>query len=538
MANKYKWDNASRPAQDSKWSPGQSLGDKIETMFTRFVQRVFLWIVDFMSDRLVDVFDQSMKIMSPGTERVTKELFAHLKTIPNMPDWYRTMLNSAENEKGESGFILRAAVFFVAIRSLIFGGLEPLQRWANYNADMSLRSFLPDPSTLGFMRHIGIMSDEGFQDSMKKLGLHDKLIPLYLELARRIPNTGEIIAGRWRGEISDAEFADLLKRQGYNQDSIDLYKELSKQLPPLSDLIHMLVRDAFNDSAASTYGYDEDFPQEINEFFAKQGYDPDWAKRYWRSHWNLPSPTQGYEMLHRGLIDLADLDTLLKISDYPPFWRDKLRDISYNVMTRVDVRRLLQAGLIDEAKTLETYKRMGYTPEDAELLTQFAVMGITQEERDLTKTDVLNLYEEGLIDRSETAGNLVKMGYDSAEAENILKLSDVNIAKATRTDLVSFTKEKFLAKQIDENTARSELSQIGLKSQSVDRYLLNWNRATEIEAALPSLADVKKWYLLDYIDETKLRSFLVQHRHTGENIELYVRQLNDQKAQASNEQQA
>jgi len=300
----------------------------------------------------------------------------------------------------------------------------------------------------------------------------------------------------------------------------------------------MLVRDAFNDSASSQYGYDEDFPQEINEFFAKQGYDPDWAKRYWRSHWNLPSPNQAYEMLHRGLIDQGDLETLLRISDYPKFWREKLRDISFNVLTRVDVRRLLQAGLLDEGKALEAYKKMGYTPEDAELLTKFAVQGISQDEKDLTKSDVLNLYEDGLIDRGTTAGNLVKMGYDSSEADNILKLSDVAIAKATRSDLINFTKEKYLAKKVDENTARSELSQIGLKAHSVDRYLLNWNRATEIESALPSIADVKKWYLLDYIDENKLRLYLQQHRHTEDNITLYVRQLNDQKEQQANEQQA
>jgi hypothetical protein len=537
MANKYRWDGVEKPTLEQRWNNNHSLGEKIEIMFTRFVQKAFLWCIDFISDRLVDVFDNSMKILQPGMERMMSPVMQNLLNNPGIPEDVKASIRAVQNEKGESGFIGKLAVWIYTIRAGIFGGLGPVQRFAEYNADKTMRSFLPDISSLGFMRHIGLMSEEGFQNSMAQLGVHDKLIPLYIELAKRFPNTGEIIAGLWRGTINEGDFTALLKRQGYDEKSISLYKELSKQLPPLSDLIHMLVRDAFNDSAANQYGYDEDFPQEINEFFEKQGYEASWAKRYWRSHWNLPSPNQAYEMLHRGLIEQGDLETLLRISDYPKFWRDKLKDISYNVMTRVDVRRLLQSGLMDEAKALDTYKKMGYTPDDAELLTQFAMQGISQDEKDLTKTDVLNLYEEGLLDRNTTADNLVKMGYDSTEAEEILKLSDIAIAKATRSDLVNFTKEKFLAKKITENDARSELAQIGLKSQSVDRYLLNWNRATEVESAIPSIADIKKWYALDYIDETKFRAYLTQHRHTEENISLYVRQLNDQKAeQATNEQ--
>jgi hypothetical protein len=536
MANKYQWDNTHLPKQVSKWTNNQSLGEKIEVMFTRWVQGVFLWVIDFISDRLVDVFDQSMKILQPGMERMMQPVMNDLLSNPGIPDNVKASIKAVQNEKGESGFIAKFAVWIYTIRASIFGGLGPIQRFAEYNADKTMRSFLPDIMTLAFTHRVGLMSDEGFMNSMAQLGVHDKLIPMYTELARKIPNLGEIITGLWRGKITESDFATLLKRQGFDEQAVTLYKELAVNLPPLSDLIHMLVRDAFNDSASSQYGYDEDFPHEINEFFAKQGYNPDWAKRYWRSHWQLPSPSQGYEMLHRGLIDQSDLETLLRISDYPKFWREKLRDISFNVLTRVDVRRLLQAGLIDEGKALTSYKEMGYSQENAQLLTDFAVRGITQDEKDLTKTDVLNLYEDGLIDRSETEGNLVKMGYDSNEADNILKLSDVNIAKAMRTDLINFVKEKYLAKQLDDNGARNELTQIGLKSQSVDRYILNWQRATEVEAALPSMADVKAWYLADYIDETKFRSFLTLHHHTIENIEIYVKQMKDKKQEVANEQ--
>lgn len=538
MSNKYGASFTRPPAQSPRWGGGDSLGNKIEIMFTRFIQGVLSWGSEWFAELAVDIFDTAMKIMRPGLSRATDPIIKEMLSNQALPDWLRSSLTSALNEQGESAWFIKLAVFWAGVSSTLFGGLGPIRRLAEYQADKEARSFLPSPQELAALHLIGLVSESAYRDNMAKLGVAEPLIPVYKELARNLPAMGELFNGFWRGLYSEGEFISYLKRMGYNDKDSQALKVLTENLPPLQDLIHMLVRDAFNNEASSKYGYDEDFPPEINEFFAKQGYKPDWAKRYWRSHWQLPSPNQAYEMLHRGLIDQSDLETLLRISDYPKFWRDKLRDISFNLYTRVDVRRLLQAGMLSESEAFSAYKEMGYNDDKARKLTDFAIAGISQDERDLTKTDVLNLYEEGLIDRGETESNLVKMGYDQSEADNIIKLSDVNIAKAARTDLINYAKERFIAKIINENGARSELHQAGLKQQSVDRYILNWQRATEIESALPSMADIKNWYLQDYIDESKFRAFLAQHRHTSENIELYVLQLNDQKASASNEQQA
>lgn len=535
MPSKYKWDNSNKPNVEGKAGTNAGLGDKMEQMFTRFVQRVFLWVIDFLSDRLVDIFDTQMKILRPGMERATAGMFPHLRQIKGMPPFFYQFLDAVEKEQGETSFFTKLFVMYATVRGIVFGGLQPYSDLANQWALNNIRTWLPDANTASFMRYIGLLDEQPYKNILGGLGVPDGLQPKLLELARKIPNIGEIIQGRWRGVISEQEFTSLLKRQGFDDKAISLYKELSINIPPISDLLVMLRREAFQDEVASKYGYDEEYPTAINEYLQKQGYDPKWGKMYYRSAWTVPSPTMAFEMLHRGLIDQSTLDDILKIADYPPFWRKKISDISYHVLTRVDLRRLLQAGMIDREKAYKTYKEMGYRDEDAELLTEFALQGITQDERDLTKTDILNLYEEGLIDRGETASDLIKMGYDSDEAESILRLADVNIAKAARVDLINFTKEKFLAKKVDANGARSELTQLGLKSQSVDRYILNWERSVEIEAALPGLADIKKWYLLGYFGEPKLREYLKQHRHTDDNIALYVRMLNDQKEESEPE---
>lgn len=537
MAGKYKWSSSEAPRIAEQWKAGDSLGQKIETMLTRFIQRVIIWCMDFMSDRFVDIFDNSMKIMRPGTDRASRGIIGYMKSIPNMPAWFQEMLRVTETEEGESSFLLKLAVYFVGIRSLVFGGLEPLQRMANYNAEREIRSFLPDVPTLASMRRTGLMSEEGFINSMQQMGVHDKLIPSYLEFVRNLPNLGDLIAGKWRGVISDAEFHALMLRMGYDAKDIPIYEELSHNLPPLNDLIHMLVRDAFNDSISQKFGYDEDLPEELGKYFEMQGYSKDWMLRYWRAHWNLPSPTQAYEMLHRGLIDQRTLDELLKTADYPKFWREKLSAISYSPYTRVDIRRMYQAGVLNEAEVLQAYKDIGYNEERAQKLTEFTIRMISQEERDLTRSDIVGAYEDGLTDKGVTADALVKMGYDSQEADAILKQADFNIAKAARTEAINWVKEQYLNKALDKSQATLELTQAGISTRSIDRYLLAWGRAVVSDVKVLSRSEAEGLYLKDIITEQELEEQLILNKYNSQAVAWLLASANSKKAQ-SNEEQA
>jgi hypothetical protein len=363
------------------------------------------------------------------------------------------------------------------------------------------------------------------------LGVSDKLITSLKFKARNIPNLGDVIAGKWRGVVDPNRFKELLRLMGHNQMDIELYEELSKNIPPLSDLIHMMVREAWNDGTSGKFGYDDDYPQDLNDWLQKQGYDPEWGKRYWRAHWSLPSPTQAYEMLHRNLIDDATLRELLKTADYPSFWREKLQAISYNVFTRVDVRRLVQAGMMTEADALKAYQDMGYKKEDAQKLTDFAVKGIAQDEKDLTKGEIVGMYVDNLTDRSATAQALVKMGYDQEEAEAILKMADLDIAKAARMDVVAMAKEQFLSGQIDEASATSKLAGAGLKSQSIDRYLTQWRNSKAAQVRIPTISEAGQFYLVDIIDEAKYRELLEKNNVDPDALDWYVAKVKISKGE-------
>jgi hypothetical protein len=229
----------------------------------------------------------------------------------------------------------------------------------------------------------GTITYNEYIDAMRGQGYNPHQSNIVLSLHRTFLGVAECRDLWLRGEISEAEHDRKLRQLGIEERDVELLKKLYFYIPSPSDLVRMAVREAWSDDVARRFGYDEEFPAEFAEWAEKQGMSKEWARRYWRAHWVLPSPTMGYEMLHRGIISMEDLDTLLRTADYPKFWREKLIKLSYNPYTRVDVRRMYQMGILTREQVFRAYKDIGYDDEHAENLTKFTVAGASQEERDL-----------------------------------------------------------------------------------------------------------------------------------------------------------
>ncbi|GAH11034.1 unnamed protein product, partial [marine sediment metagenome] len=171
-----------------------------------------------------------------------------------------------------------------------------------------------------------------------------------------------------------------------------MYKELAYQIPPVADIITMAVREAFTPDIAAKFGQYEDFPKPLEEWGQKKGLSTEWTQRYWAAHWSLPSPMQGFEMLHRGLINKGELNMLLRALDVMPFWREKLTGIAYRRLTRVDIRRMYKAGVLTVEDVYESYLQHGYTEQNARRMTDFTVQWAMPAHASITRSDILTAY--------------------------------------------------------------------------------------------------------------------------------------------------
>lgn len=222
-------------------------------------------------------------------------------------------------------------------------------------------------------------------------------------------------------------------RQGLIQGNIrtewaDALIAVTDHVPSVSEMVHFAVREAYG-GGSELSGTAAELPGAFVADAERNGLKSSDAAKYWASHWRLPSPTQMYQMLHRGLIDMQTVYDGLRANDYPPFWRSKLADIAFHVPGRIDLRRMYEHGIIDEARLLKGYRDLGYAPEDAATMTEFAVelarpklegtavrTDWAARARGLAFSDVHGWVKKGDMDAGQAAGALGAIGIPSDQA--------------------------------------------------------------------------------------------------------------------------
>lgn len=355
--------------------------------------------------------------------------------------------------------------------------------------------------------------------NLKALGYADTDVPHILSTFATAPDYTMVREASLRGFIDDTEVDSILKRNGFNGRDSAFIKKMFWIIPSAGDMIRFAVREVFTPETAEEYGLFEDIPSEYVEQAKLTGLDEGWARAYWGAHWELPSPLQGFEMLHRGVITSEDMETLLKSLDVMPFWREKLMAISYNVFTRVDVRRMFQTGVLDREKVKKAYLDMGYDEERAELLTEFTVMGASETELDLSKADVISGYGDGLVTLVDATEMLVKLGYDEEEAKYYLAREDYLTEKARRTAITKIIKELYITRRIEKNDVVTRLTGIGLPTLQVDKLLEMWEMEYQAQLTIPSMAELRRYLKRGIITPEDFKTEVAIHGYGGKYAE-------------------
>jgi len=346
--------------------------------------------------------------------------------------------------------------------------LNPLQNYVNQIVNQTFPINIPGPDQVMELRLRNEIDEAKYHELMKKWGYSEEVSDKLFRLTERLMSAEAVIMLWRRGVINEAERNLLLRKIGIEDPK--LWIKATEYYPSPTDVIRFAVREVFTPSIAARYGLYQDIPPEYYKWAEKVGLPKEIAEFYWAAHWNLPSATQGYEMLHRGIITEDELKTLLRALDVMPYWRDKLIKISYNPIPRVDIRRMYDLGFLKDEELEEHNRFIGLSPEDAKRLTLWIKanryltdainyyklglitledierdlrnMGVpddriraiklrvkahkkerVQRERDLTKSEIVKGVKNGILTWDQGVELLQSIGYDRSEAEYILTIN-------------------------------------------------------------------------------------------------------------------
>lgn len=364
----------------------------------------------------------------------------------------------------------------------------------------------PGDTAASFQR--GLLSGSDAIRTLRKQGFKGSDAVTLINSSYQVPNLEYLYVMWFRDKISDEVLESQIEALGFNPAFVDVFKDIAYFIPPVQDLVTMAVREVFSENIARANGQFDDFPPEFAKFAGQQGVSQEWAERYWAAHWRLPSENMGFEMFHRQIIDEEKLRGLMTALDIMPGWRDEMLAISYNPLTRVDVRRMHAMGVLTDAQTLKAYRDIGYSPENADLMLRFTKEyndegSILEVEvaSDLTRSNIIGFYTDGIIDKEVALALLIQAGINVVAAGLFIASAELDMERKERRDSINIALEKFAFRQIGFAQAVDELNTLPLEKKERELVLLDLDKEARKQNKIPSPSDLNKFLAAGIVDE-------------------------------------
>lgn len=385
-------------------------------------------------------------------------------------------------------------------------------------------NMIPTVGDLVEMHYRGIISEGEFIRTCKENGFNELWSSAVFNASHSLLNGYEYLTLWRRGTMSDKELDIALDNLHYSELTKERLKRVTEYFPNPADLVRFAVREVYTPDVAARFGLFEDIPQRFIDEAYKTGLSEEHAYNFWGAHWDLPSAGQGFEMLHRRIIEEGDVKLLLKALDVMPYWRDRLIQLSYNPLTRVDVRRMYRLGVLDENAVYNSYLDLGYSPENADLMTKFTKVYESDETVGVSRANVVEAYKRDLITLEDVYDFLVSFGY----AEEVIAFW-VNMAEYEKASelLADHTKEliaQYRKGIINIEDVRNALLELDVPASYIAATVDSALATQSEKIKLPSKTDLENWLDGGIIDEGEYFIYMSELGYKTADIHHYLTQ--------------
>jgi hypothetical protein len=168
---------------------------------------------------------------------------------------------------------------------------------------------------------------------------------------------------------------------------------------------------------------------------------------------------------------------------------------------------MYQLGVIDRNEVERRFRHLGYSPEDARILAEYTVRLAAQREKDLSRADMEELLQAGVLTEEQAKEFLLRAGYTEEIANLILERTKLKIAQRQMEDEIEALKSRFLNGEITLQDVAAELQKMGATALQLDRVMAELERARRKMRRTLSPAQVERAFKRGLLtpDETRER---------------------------------
>ena len=483
-----------------------------------------------VADSFADRANQTSAVIDGESDVVLDKILAAVQSDVDIDPAVKQILNIAPAGLNPIGGIIKAMTGFLvggmASSSLLQPEIQLLlqqhSRLVKYQL-LGLQDY-----TVALRR--GLISQETFDSTVDKLGFADKEIETIAALDLQQLPPADLTSWWLRDFISEEVLEERLGKLGYVENDIATIKKSAFTVPGPADLIRFVVRDVFSPDIVSAFDLDADYPDQFTEIARKSGISEELAKWFWASHWTLPSVNMAFEMLHRDVIEEDTIDLLLKTADVLPFWRDKIKAISYNPLTRVDVRRMHKMGVLTEEEVLRAYKDTGYNEKNAQRLTEWTLLYNEPQPAEVehaglfeSHSQTVEAFKRGILTDVMAFTLLQDLGFSDTAIEGILSQAQIEMELQDRIDEWDLLFAEYKAGIRTVADSLDLLTSRGFSQREIIKFADAVRAWVVGLTKFPSKADIGKMWKKDIISEETAVTWLKNLGYFGEVLQAYIK---------------
>ena len=481
-------------AESAQTFIGERIGDPLSNLGS-----VFITQVESFFERLIDDTNTS-------PDKVIEEFLTGVGVPAEVVSKYAQSANAAMPRTPIMFAAAMAILVPFLLAPIVSRVISPvLDELSQEVAQLVTPTLIPPTDAIDlFVR--GVIDEAKLDKEMGEAGYSRERIDLLLTGARRLLGAGDYVTMWLRDIISEDQFDRLLGMQRITSQDQERIKDAAFFIPPVQDLIRMAVREVFDPSIREQFQLDANFPSAFERPAKQQGVSAEWARNYWAAHWVLPNVTQAFSMLHRRVIDANDLDLLLRAQDVMPFWRDKLTQIAFHPLTRVDLRRMHKLGVLDSAELQIRYEALGFAPDDAALMVQFteafnseSPADVAVELEGLTRSTILSMMDDGILSEPDAQAALIDLGISDAAARLFITQRRLESERRGRAETVANTVRLAKGGHITLAEAQDTLGRLGLTATEIALATQRIIDDRGVRDKLPTMAQLNKMLAADII---------------------------------------
>ena len=205
-----------------------------------------------------------------------------------------------------------------------------------------------------------------------------------------------------------------------------------------------------------------------------------------------------------------------------PFWRDKLVQLSYNPLTRVDVRRMYRVGTLDEEGVENAYLDTGYSPDNAKKMLEFTLQYENRDNVGITRSNIIKAYKQGLLTENDLESYLQTLGYNESVVSFWLSMAVYEKQQDELDDNVDEFKAQYNLGLINEDELRTELRSLDLPDSYVLKIVSKAVGKRSLNTKLPSVSNLHSWLQDEIISESKFSDYMKKIGYREKDIINYM----------------